>query len=258
FLFSTIRETPDFYLDELRDLLAVNCGIRVSRTTIWRTLKAGGLTMKKLSRIALERSHEKQLEYITRISTYTPEQLIFVDESSVDRQTTYRGKAWSVCGTEAHRKAFFVCGRQFSVLPALSYNDGIMHCEIIEGSYCTETFQCFVNHLLGYMRPFPAPNSVIVMDNCRIHKHPDILEMIEARQGLELGMRCEFLPPYSQDFNPIELAFSAMKFHLQRNGDLVRMAMTELSDEEIFLTLMDALYSISLTDCRSWYKYCGY
>ncbi len=71
-------------------------------------------------------------------------------------------------------------------------------------------------------------------------------------------MRCEFLPPYSPDFNPIELAFSAMKFHLRRNGDLVRMAMTELSDEEIFLCLMDALYSISITDCHGWYKYCGY
>jgi hypothetical protein len=38
----------------------------------------------------------------------------------------------------------------------------------------------------------------------------------------------------------------------------VRMAMTELSDEEIFLCLMDALYSISRTDCHGWYKYCGY
>ena len=59
-----------------------------------------------------------------------------------------------------------------------------MHCEIIEGSYCMETFQRFVNRLLDYMQPFPAPNSVIVMDNCHIHKHPDILEMIEAKSVL--------------------------------------------------------------------------
>lgn len=71
-------------------------------------------------------------------------------------------------------------------------------------------------------------------------------------------MHCEFLPPYSLDFNPIELVFLAMKFHLRWNGDLVRMAMTELSDDEIFLCLMDALYSISIMDCHGWYKYCGY
>ena len=72
------------------------------------------------------------------------------------------------------------------------------------------------------------------------------------------GMRCEFLPPYLPDFDPVELAFSAVEFHLRRNGDLVRMAMTELSDEEIFLCLLDALYVISPMDCRGWYKYCGY
>ena len=71
-------------------------------------------------------------------------------------------------------------------------------------------------------------------------------------------MRCEFLPPYSLDYNPIELAFSAMKFHLWWNSNLVWMAMMELSDEQIYLSLLDALYAISPTDCHGWYKYCGY
>jgi hypothetical protein len=69
----------------------------------------------------------------------------------------------------------------FSVLPALSLNDGIIHCDIVEGSFCTDTFEHFVEGLLNHMQPYPASNSVIVMDNCRIHKHPRIVAMIEER-----------------------------------------------------------------------------
>jgi hypothetical protein len=67
----------------------------------------------QLTRVAAERSAEKCLDYIARIGAYTPEQLVFVDESSVDRRTTYRGRAWSIRGTKAQRKAFFVRGRRY-------------------------------------------------------------------------------------------------------------------------------------------------
>ena len=72
-------------------------------------------------------------------------------------------------------------------------------------------------------------------------------------------MRCEFLPPYSPDFNPIELAFSAMKYHLRRNGDYVRMVMKEkeLLDEEIYVTLLKALYVITPQDSFGWFVHCG-
>ncbi|KAF8549310.1 hypothetical protein OG21DRAFT_1421553, partial [Imleria badia] len=71
-------------------------------------------------------------------------------------------------------------------------------------------------------------------------------------------IRCEFLPPYSPDFNPIELMFSAMKYHLRRNGEYTRMAMMEMLDEDIYITLMKALYTISPTDILGWYVHCGY
>jgi len=71
----------------------------------------------------------------------------------------------------------------YSVLPALSLHCGILHCDIIEGSFCTDTFTEFVRTLLDHMQPYPLPNSVIVMDNCRIHKHPQILQMIEERSA---------------------------------------------------------------------------
>jgi hypothetical protein len=71
-------------------------------------------------------------------------------------------------------------------------------------------------------------------------------------------MRCEFLPPYSPDYNPIELAFSCMKYYLRRKGDYIRMVMTELTDDEIHMVLLEALYSITEADIFGWFRHCGY
>jgi len=240
------------YLDELCRDFEEKCGLSVSRSTLWRALTKEGYTRKKLTRIASERSEEKRLEYEARIGRYEVEQLIFVDESSVDRRTTYRGYGWALRGEDAPINAFFCRGRRFSVLPALTIQ-GVIHCDIIEGSFDSASFYSFISHTLDEMQPYPAPKSVIVMDNCRIHKHPDILKLIESR-----GMRYEFLPPYSPDYNPIELAFSAMKYKLRRNGDYIRLAMTTLSDEQIHGTLLEPLYSITPADAFGWFRYCGY
>jgi len=70
------------------------------------------LTFLQITPVAAERSAQKRLEYIARIGKYNPEHLVFVDESSVDRRTTYRNRAWSIRGTKAQRKAFFVRGRR--------------------------------------------------------------------------------------------------------------------------------------------------
>jgi hypothetical protein len=66
---------------------------------------------------------------------------------------------------------------RYSILPALSL-DGILHLSIVQGSFNYESFTEFIEGLLMQMNPFPGPNSVIVMDNCRIHKSPLVLDMI--------------------------------------------------------------------------------
>lgn len=238
--------------------------------------------------VAIERSTEKRAEFCARIGTYDPGQLVFVEESAVDRRTSYRGRAWALRGRKAVLKVFFCCGRRYvslnlseiqklsnlfgySVLPALSLTEGILHVDILKGTFDTANFFSFVERLLERMNPFPEPNSVIVMDNCRIHKHPDIVDLIESRCAIAdqiciffhshisyRGMRCEFLPPYSPDYNPIELFFSAMKYHLRRNGQYIRFAMTELADDDIHLALLEAIHSISLQDVLGWCRHCNY
>ena len=68
----------------------------------------------------------------------------------------------------------------------------------------------------------------------------------------------EFLLLYSPDYNPIELLFFAMKYHLHRNGAYIRFAMNKLSVEEIHAVLTEAVCDITLQDAWGWYHHCGY
>ena len=68
-------------------------------------------------------------------------------------------------------------------MPAISLG-GIIECMIVEGSFNSDLFLIFIRNVLNRMQPFPGPNSVIVMDNCAIHKVPEVRELIEARYAI--------------------------------------------------------------------------
>ena len=74
---------------------------------------------------------------------------------------------------------------RYSILPAISL-DGILHVDIIEGSFTSATFKDFIRGLLNHMGNVGEPNSIIVMDNCRIHKDPEILDMIRDQYVTQL------------------------------------------------------------------------
>ena len=64
------------------------------------------------------------------------------------------------------------------------------------------------------MHPYDgsAPRSVALMDNCSIHHVDAVTDLLEAA-----GIKVLFLPPYSPDYNPIELAFSSVKYYLKEH-----------------------------------------
>ena len=66
------------------------------------------------------------------------------------------------------------------------------------------------------MNSYPNKNSVLVLDNARIHHDDILINYIEAFGGC-----VEFLPPYFPDFNPIESSFSVIKSFLKRYRDFV-------------------------------------
>ena len=50
------------------------------------------------------------------------------------------------------------------------------------------------------MNPFPEWFSVLVLDNASIHRGHRLRELCQ-----EKGVRLEFLPPYSPDYNPVSI-----------------------------------------------------
>ena len=57
----------------------------------------------------------------------------------------------------------------------------MVDCMVVQGTFNTILFTEFISGLLDKMNPFPLLWSVIVMDNCAIHKSPEIRELIESR-----------------------------------------------------------------------------
>ena len=71
-------------------------------------------------------------------------------------------------------------------------------------------------------------------------------------------MKYLFLPPYSPDYNPIELAFSAIKAQIRRDGNILRQAMGEQDDEDVYIKLSDAVWSVTAEDAAGWFAHSGY
>jgi transposase len=65
--------------------------------------------------------------------------------------------------------------------------------------------------------PELVPEDIIVMDNLGSHKGLAVQAAIEAA-----GARLLFLPPYSPDLNPIEMAFSKLKALLRKTAERLR------------------------------------
>ncbi|KIO20958.1 hypothetical protein M407DRAFT_80944, partial [Tulasnella calospora MUT 4182] len=68
-----------------------------------------------------------------------------------------------------------------------------------------------------------------------------------------------FLPPYSPDFNPIELAFSSVKAWIRKNGDYIRQSLESDDSLDGARAFAHAVFEcVSPRKARAWYRHCGY
>ena len=71
-------------------------------------------------------------------------------------------------------------------------------------------------------------------------------------------MRCKLLPPYSPDYNPLELAFSAIKAEFRHRLPALERGTTTGNELEVVLAIHDSVFSITFQDTYGWFRKCGY
>lgn len=96
--------------------------------------------------------------------------------------------------------------------------------------------------LLPHLQPFNGVNahSIVVMDNASIHHVSAVVNTLQHAGVL--------VPPYSPDYNPIEMAFAKVKSVLKANE-------REWEDLDIETA---GLNTITTEDCQKWITHCGY
>ncbi len=113
---------------------------------------------------------------------------------------------------------------------------------LLKGAMDGAAFEVYVAQVLV---PSLQPGDIIFMDNLNFHKRPRIRQWIES-----VGAHLEFLPPYSPDFNPIELCWSKVKTAL-------RTAKAR-TFEALLTALAKAFASVDPRDIEAWFAHCGY
>lgn len=132
-------------------------------------------------------------------------------------------------------------GPHYTTVAALG-RQGISAPWIFEGAMNALTFETYVEFVLC---PSLRPGEIVVMDNLSAHQSARIGQLIRAR-----GARLEYLPPYSSDFNPIELCWAKVKAAL-------RAAKARTLDALID-ALAQALRAVTPMDVQAWFAHCGY
>ena len=113
---------------------------------------------------------------------------------------------------------------------------------VFDGPIDNASFFAYVEQVLV---PTLRRGDVVVLDNLAVHKQPEVRTAIEAA-----GARIRFLPPYSPDFNPIEMAFAKLKAFM-------RAARPRTFDDVTTLTAA-ALALFTPAECRNYVRHCGY
>jgi transposase len=169
-----------------------------------------------------------------------PHQLVFLDETwAKTNMTRSRGRARR--GQRLIAKVPHGHWKTTTFLAALR-TTGMSAPLVVDGAINGAVFRAYVEQQLA---PTLSPGEIVIMDNLNSHKVAGVREAIEAR-----GAALVYLPPYSPDFNPIELVFAKFKWLLRSNAARTRETLWTLCGQ-----LLDRF---TPTECSNYFRHCGY
>lgn len=103
-------------------------------------------------------------------------------------------------------------------------------------------FEAYVARILA---PTLRPGDTVIMDNLSSHKRASVRQIIEAK-----GARIRFLPPYSPDFNLIEMAFAKLKALLRKAA--------ERTVVDLWKTIGRLVDTFTPQECANYFAVAGY
>ena len=239
-----IEETSDMTLSEIADRLGKSFGYHPAPSVVCRFFQRHGITRKKKTAHAAEQEREDvarlRLAWFEAQPDLDPERLVFIDECGTSTRMarlygrSTRGQRCRAPIPHGHWKTTtFVGALRLSGMTAPMTLDGAM------------TGAAFLAYVEQLLVPTLSKGDIVIMDNLPAHKPPAIREAIE-----KTGAHFAFLPPYSPDFNPIEMAFSKIKAHLKKAAARTVTTLWE--------AIRDAIDAVTPNDCRGFFSAAGY
>lgn len=152
------------------------------------------------------------------------ERLAFIDETSV-KTNMAKTTGWAPCGQRLVDHAPFGHWRTQTFVATLRH-DRLDAPWVIDGAMNAEMFGLYIDTQLV---PALREGDVVILDNLSSHKAPGAAAALR-----KIGAWFLFLPPYSPDLNPIEMAFSKLKALIRkaaaRNYDQLWAAVGHVCD----------------------------
>lgn len=97
-IFRLVIEKPGIRLREIQEELLDTLWVDISESAICRFLSKSGFTYQRLKVVAAQRDEYIRQLYISDISMYSPDMLVFVDETGADRRNSIRKYGYSMRG----------------------------------------------------------------------------------------------------------------------------------------------------------------
>jgi len=166
--------------------------------------------------------------------------LVFIDETSVNTKMV-RARGRSLRGRRLRATAPFGHWKTQTFIAGLRCH-GLTAPWVIDGPMNKASFETYVETQLA---PTLQRGDVVIMDNLSSHKSERVKRLLGHRGAWAL-----FLPPYSPDLNPIEMAFSKLKAHLKKHA--VRTI------DELWKKIGDICGLYAPEECQNYFQAAGY